>query len=215
METLRFKKLLDNHYIVYMTKYHPYYYRYTNEKEEEGYGIEGGRIDNPVKIDKYSWIDKGVDVRNSTIKRSIITTHPFNTSLLVSISDCKLENCEIKCRDSSYIFNSNLEGDFIEADGNTVVLGESSINGVFQYYNPSFGLTIKESSISGVTRMVNVCRNIAIINSNLTGSQNFTPKTDDEKVIKSDFLMIEDMYLAEDGVISLDQLDKRKHANNK
>ena len=215
METLRFKKLLDNHYIVYMTKYHPYYYRYMNEKEEEGYGIEGGRIDNPVKIDKYSWIDKGVDVRNSTIKRSIITTPPFNTSLLVSISDCKLENCEIKCSDSSYIFNSNLEGDFIEADGNTVVLGESSINGVFQYYNPRFGLTIKESSISGVTRMVNVCRNIAIINSNLTGSQNFIPKTDDGKVINSEFLVIEDMYLAEDGVIPLDQLDKKKHANNK
>lgn len=215
METLRFKKLLDNHYIVYMTKYHPYYYRYLNAKEVEGYGIEGGRIDNPVKIDKYSWIDIGVDVRNSTIKRSIITTHPFNTSLLVSISDCKLENCEIKCSDSSYIFNSNLEGDFIEADGNTVVLGESSINGVFQYYNPRFGLTIKESSISGVTRMVNVCRNIAIINSNLTGSQNFIPKTDDGKVINSEFLVIEDMYIAEDGVISLDQLDKRKHANNK
>ena len=215
METMRFKKLLDNHYIVYMTKYHPYYYRYMNAKEVEDYGIEGGSIDNPVKIDKYSWIDRGVDVRNSTIKRSIITTPSFNTSLLVSISDCKLENCEIKCSDSSYIFNSNLEGDFIEADGNTVVLGESSINGVFQYYNPSFGLTIKESSISGVTRMVNVCRNIAIINSNLTGSQNFIPKSDDGKVIKGEFFVIEDMYLAEDGVISLDQLDKRKHANNK
>lgn len=214
METLRFKKLLDNHYIVYMTKYHPYYYRYLNAKEVEGYGIEGGRIDNPVKIDKYSWIDIGVDVRNSTIKRSIITTHPFNTSLLVSISDCKLENCEIKCSDSSYIFNSNLEGDFIEADGNAVVLGDSSINGVFQYYNPSFGLTVKESSISGVTRMINVCRNIAIINSNLTGSQNFTPKSDDGKVIKSDFLVIEDMYIAEDGVISLDQINEKKYVSN-
>ena len=87
--------------------------------------------------------------------------------------------------------------------------------GIPLFYNPSFGLTIKESSISGVTRMVNVCRNIAIINSNLTGSQNFIPKTDDGKVINSEFLVIEDMYLAEDGVISLDQLDKRKHANNK
>lgn len=214
METLRFKKLLDNHYIVYMTKYHPYYYRYLNAKEVEGYGIEGGIIDNPVKIDKYSWIDIGVDVRNSTIKRSIITTHPFNTSLLVSISDCKLENCEIKCSDSSYIFNSNLEGDFIEADGNTVVLGDSSINGVFQYYNPPYSLTVKESSISGVTRMINVCRNIAIINSNLTGSQNFTPKSDDGKVIKSDFLVIEDVYIAEDGVISLDQINEKKYVSN-
>lgn len=214
METLRFKKLLDNHYIVYMTKYHPYYYRYLNAKVVEGYGIEGGRIDNPVKIDKYSWIDIGVDVRNSTIKRSIITTHPFNTSLLVSISDCKLENCEIKCSDSSYIFNSNLEGDFIEADGNTVVLGDSSINGVFQYYNPPHSLTVKESSISGVTRMINVCRNIAIINSNLTGSQNFTPKSDDGKVIKSDFLVIEDVYIAEDGVISLDQINEKKYVSN-
>ena len=214
METLRFKKLLDNHYIVYMTKYHPYYYRYLNAKEVEGYGIEGGRIDNPVKIDKYSWIDIGVDVRNSTIKRSIITTHPFNTSLLVSISDCKLENCEIKCSDSSYIFNSNLEGDFIEADGNTIVLGDSSINGVFQYYNPPYSLTVKESSISGVTRMINVCRNIAIINSNLTGSQNFTLKSDDGKVIKSDFLVIEDVYIAEDGVISLDQINEKKYVSN-
>lgn len=214
METLRFKKMLDNHYIVYMTKYHPYYYRYLNAKEVEGYGIEGGRIDNPVKIDKYSWIDIGVDVRNSTIKRSIITTPEWNISLLVSISDCNLENCEIKCSDSSYIFNSNLEGDFIEADGNTVVLGDSSINGVFQYYNPSFGLTVKESSISGVTRMINVCRNIAIINSNLTGSQNFTPESDDGKVIKSDFLVIEDVYIAEDGVISLDQINEKKYVSN-
>lgn len=214
METLRFKKMLDNHYIVYMTKYHPYYYRYLNAKEVEGYGIEGGRIDNPVKIDKYSWIDIGVDVRNSTIKRSIITTPEGNISLLVSISDCNLENCEIKCSDSSYIFNSNLEGDFIEADGNTVVLGDSSINGVFQYYNPSFGLTVKESSISGVTRMINVCRNIAIINSNLTGSQNFTPESDDGKVIKSDFLVIEDVYIAEDGVISLDQINEKKYVSN-
>lgn len=214
METLRFKKLLDNHYIVYMTKYHPYYYRYLNAKEVEGYGIEGGRIDNPVKIDKYSWIDIGVDVRNSTIKRSIITTHPFNTSLLVSISDCKLENCEIKCSDSSYILNSNLEGDFIEADGNTVVLGDSSINGVFQYYNPSFGLTIKESSISGVTRMVNVYRNIAIINSNLTGSQNFTPETVEPGMIKSDPVIIENKYIAEDGVISLDQINEKKYVSN-
>jgi hypothetical protein len=214
METLRFKKLLDNHYIVYMTKYHPYYYRYLNAKEVEGYGIEGGRIDNPVKIDKYSWIDIGVNVRNSTIKRSIITTPEGNTSLLVSISDCNLENCEIKCSDSSYIFNSNLEGDFIEADGNTVVLGDSSINGVFQYYNPPYSLTVKESSISGVTRMINVCRNIAIINSNLTGSQNFTPKSDNGKVIKSDFLVIEDVYMAEDGVISLDQINEKKYVSN-
>lgn len=214
METLRFKKLLDNHYIVYMTKYHPYYYRYLNAKEVEGYGIEGGRIDNPVKIDKYSWIDIGVDVRNSTIKRSIITTHPFNTSLLVSISDCKLENCEIKCSDSSYIFNSNLEGDFIEADGNTVVLGDSSINGVFQYYNPPYSLTVKESSISGVTRMINVCRNIAIINSNLTGSQNFTPETVEPGMIKSDPVIIENKYIAEDGVISLDQINEKKYVSN-
>ena len=214
METLRFKKLLDNHYIVYMTKYHPYYYRYLNAKEGEGYVIEGGRIDNPVKIDKYSWIDIGVNVRNSTIKRSIITTPEGNTSLLVSISDCNLENCEIKCSDSSYIFNSNLEGDFIEADGNTVVLGDSSINGVFQYYNPPYSLTVKESSISGVTRMINVCRNIAIINSNLTGSQNFTPKSDNGKVIKSDFLVIEDVYIAEDGVISLDQINEKKYVSN-
>lgn len=214
METLRFKKLLDNHYIVYMTEYHPYYYRYLNAKEVEGYGIEGGRIDNPVKIDKYSWIDIGVNVRNSTIKRSIITTPEGNTSLLVSISDCNLENCEIKCSDSSYIFNSNLEGDFIEADGNTVVLGDSSINGVFQYYNPPYSLTVKESSISGVTRMINVCRNIAIINSNLTGSQNFTPKSDNGKVIKSDFLVIEDVYIAEDGVISLDQINEKKYVSN-
>ena len=214
METLRFKKLLDNHYIVYMTKYHPYYYRYLNAKEVEGYGIEGGRIDNPVKIDKYSWIDIGVDVRNSTIKRSIITTHPFNTSLLVSISDCKLENCEIKCSDSSYIFNSNLEGDFIEADGNTVVLGDSSINGVFQYYNPPYSLTVKESSISGVTRMINVCRDIAIINSNLTGSQNFTPETVEPGMIKSDPVIIENKYIAEDGVISLDQINEEKYVSN-
>ena len=214
METLRFKKLLDNHYIVYMTEYHPYYYRYLNAKEVEGYGIEGGRIDNPVKIDKYSWIDIGVNVRNSTIKRSIITTPEGNTSLLVSISDCNLENCEIKCSDSSYIFNSNLEGDFIEADGNTVVLGDSSINGVFQYYNPPYSLTVKESSISGVTRIINVCRNIAIINSNLTGSQNFTPKSDNGKVIKSDFLVIEDVYIAEDGVISLDQINEKKYVSN-
>lgn len=214
METLRFKKLLDNHYIVYMTKYHPYYYRYLNAKEVEGYGIEGGRIDNPVKIDKYSWIDIGVNVRNSTIKRSIITTHPFNTSLLVSISDCKLENCEIKCSDSSYIFNSNLEGDFIEADGNTVVLGDSSINGVFQYYNPPYSLTVKESSISGVTRMINVCRNIAIINSNLTGSQNFTPETVEPGMIKSDPVIIENKYIAEDGVISLDQINEKKYVSN-
>ena len=214
METLRFKKLLDNHYIVYMTKYHPYYYRYLNAKEVEGYGIEGGRIDNPVKIDKYSWIDIGVDVRNSTIKRSIITTHPFNTSLLVSISDCKLENCEIKCSNSSYIFNSNLEGDFIEADGNTVVLGDSSINGVFQYYNPPYSLTVKESSISGVTRMINVCRNIAIINSNLTGSQNFTPETVEPGMIKSDPVIIENKYIAEDGVISLDQINEKKYVSN-
>lgn len=214
METLRFKKLLDNHYIVYMTKYHPYYYRYIKDDEVEGYGIEGGSIDNPVKIDKYSWIDKGVNVRNSTIKRSIITTPEGNISLLVSISDCNLENCEIKCSDSSYIFNSNLEGDFIEADGNTVVLGDSSINGVFQYYNPSYSLTVKESSISGVTRMINVCRNIAIINSNLTGSQNFTPKSDNGKVIKSDFLVIEDVYIAEDGVISLDQINEKKYVSN-
>ena len=214
METLRFKKLLDNYYIVYMTKYHPYYYRYLNAKEVEGYGIEGGRIDNPVKIDKYSWIDIGVDVRNSTIKRSIITTHPFNTSLLVSISDCKLENCEIKCSDSSYIFNSNLEGDFIEADGNTVVLGDSSINGVFQYYNPPYSLIVKESSISGVTRMINVCRNIAIINSNLTGSQNFTPETVEPGMIKSDPVIIENKYIAEDGVISLDQINEKKYVSN-
>jgi hypothetical protein len=214
METLRFKKLLDNHYIVYMTKYHPYYYRYLNAKEVEGYGIEGGRIDNPVKIDKYSWIDIGVNVRNSTIKRSIITTPEGNISLLVSISDCKLENCEIKCSDSSYIFNSNLEGDFIEADGNTVVLGDSSINGVFQYYNPPYSLTVKESSISGVTRMINVCRNIAIINSNLTGSQNFTPETREPGMIKSDPVIIENKYIAEDGVISLDQINEKKYVSN-
>ena len=214
METLRFKKLLENHYIVYMTKYHPYYYRYVETLGSDVVEIEGGSIDNPKNIDKYSWIDIGVNVRNSTIKRSIITTPEGNTSLLVSISDCKLENCEIKCSDSSYIFNSNLEGDFIEADGNTVVLGDSSINGVFQYYNPSFGLTVKESSISGVTRMINVCRDIAIINSNLTGSQNFTPKSDDEKVIKSDFLVIEDVYMAEDGVISLDQINEKKYVSN-
>lgn len=214
METLRFKKLLDNYYIVYMTKYHPYYYRYLNAKEVEGYGIEGGRIDNPVKIDKYSWIDIGVNVRNSTIKRSIITTPEGNISLLVSISDCKLENCEIKCSDSSYIFNSNLEGDFIEADGNTVVLGDSSINGVFQYYNPPYSLTVKESSISGVTRMINVCRNIAIINSNLTGSQNFTPETREPGMIKSDPVIIENKYIAEDGVISLDQINEKKYVSN-
>lgn len=214
METLRFKKLLDNHYIVYMTKYHPYYYRYLNAKEVEGYGIEGGRIDNPVKIDKYSWIDIGVNVRISTIKRSIITTPEGNTSLLVSISDCNLENCEIKCSDSSYIFNSNLEGDFIEADGNTVVLGDSSINGVFQYYNPPYSLTVKESSISGVTRMINVCRNIAIINSNLTGSQNFTPETREPGMIKSDPVIIENKYIAEDGVISLDQINEKKYVSN-
>lgn len=214
METLRFKKLLDNHYIVYMTKYHPYYYRYLNAKEVEGYGIEGGRIDNPVKIDKYSWIDIGVNVRNSTIKRSIITTPEGNTSLLVSISDCNLENCEIKCSDSSYIFNSNLEGDFIEADGNTVVLGDSSINGVFQYYNPPYSLTVKESSISGVTRMINVCRNIVIINSNLTGSQNFTPETVEPGMIKSDPVIIENKYIAEDGVISLDQINEKKYVSN-
>lgn len=208
METLRFKKLMDNHYIVYMTKYHPYYYRYMNAKEVEGYGIEGGRIDNPVKIDKYSWIDIGVDVRNSTIKRSIITTPEQNESLLISIADSKLENCEIKCSDSSYIYNVSLEGDFIEVTGKVVVLGDSSINGVFQYYNPPFGLTVKESSISGVTRVVNVCRNIAIINSNLTGSQNFIPKSDDGKVIKGEFFVIEDMYLAEDGVISLDKIEE-------
>lgn len=214
METLRFKKLLDNHYIVYMTKYHPYYYRYLNAEEVEGYGIEGGRIDNPVKIDKYSWIDIGVNVRNSTIKRSIITTPEGNISLLVSISDCKLENCEIKCSDSSYIFNSNLEGDFIEADGDTVVLGESSINGVFQYYNPPYSLTVKESSISGVTRIINVCRNIAIINSNLTGSQNFTPEGVELGMIKSDPIIIENKYIAEDGVISLDQINEKKYVSN-
>lgn len=214
METLRFKKLLDNHYIVYMTKYHPYYYRYLNAKEVEGYGIEGGRIDNPVKIDKYSWIDIGVDVRNSTIRRSIITTPPFNTSLLISITDSKLENCEIKCEQISHIYNVSLEGDFIEVIGKVGVLGDSSINGVFQYYNPPFNLTVKESSISGVTRMVNVCRNIAIINSNLTGSQNFIPKTDDGKVINGEFFVIEDMYIAEDGVISLDQINEKKYVSN-
>lgn len=214
METLRFKKLLENHYIVYMTKYHPYYYRYVETLGSGVVEIEGGSIDNPKNIDKYSWIDIGVNVRNSTIKRSIITTPEGNTSLLVSISDCNLENCEIKCSDSSYIFNSNLEGDFIEADGNTVVLGDSSINGVFQYYNPPYSLTVKESSISGVTRMINVCRNIVIINSNLTGSQNFTPKSDNGKVIKSDFLVIEDVYIAEDGVISLDQINGKKYVSN-
>lgn len=208
METMRFKKLLDNHYIVYMTKYHPYYYRYINDEEIEGYGIEGGSIDNPVKIDKYSWIDKGVNVKNSTIKRSIITTPPYMNTFLISITDSKLENCEINCDNSSFIHGVNLEGDFIEVNGRALVLGDSSINGVFQYHDPTFSLTIKESSISGVTRMVNVCRNIAIVNSNLTGSQNFTPKADDREVIKSDFFVIEDIYLAEDGIISLDQIEE-------
>lgn len=62
--------------------------------------------------------------------------------------------------------------------------------------------------------MINVCRNIAIINSNLTGSQNFTPKSDNGKVIKSDFLVIEDVYIAEDGVISLDQINEKKYVSN-
>lgn len=212
METLRFKKLLDNHYIVYMTKYHPYYYRYLNAKEVEGYGIEGGRIDNPVKIDKYSWIDIGVDVRNSTIKRSIITTPEQNESLLISITDSKLENCEINCSGHSHIYNVSLEGDFIEIAGKVAVLGDSSINGVFQYHNPPYSLTVKESSISGVTRMINVIRDVLIINSNLSGSQNFTPEIG---MIKGDPVVIENKYIAEDGVISLNQLDKRKHASNK
>jgi len=214
MKALEFKKLLENHYIVYMTKYHPYYYRYVETLGSDVVEIEGGSIDNPKNIDEYSWIDKGVDVRNSKIKRSIITTPEQNESLLISITDSKLENCEINCSSHSHIYNVSLEGDFIEIAGKVAVLGDSSINGVFQYYNPSFGLTIKESSISGVTRMVNVCRNIAIINSNLTGSQNFTPKSDAGKVIKSDFLVIEDVYIAEDGVISLDQINEKKYVSN-
>lgn len=214
METLKFKKLLDNYYIVYMTKYHPYYYRYLNAKEVEGYGIEGGRIDDPVKIDNYSWIDIGVDVRNTIIRRSIITTPEWNKSLLISITDSKLENCEIKCDQTSHIYNANLDGDFIEVIGKVGVLGDSSINGVFQYYNPPFDLTVKESSISGVTRMVNVNSNILIINSNLTGSQNFTPETREPGVIKSDPVIIENKYIAEDGVISLDQINEKKYVSN-
>lgn len=214
METLKFKKLLDNYYIVYMTKYHPYYYRYLNAKEVEGYGIEGGRIDDPVKIDNYSWIDIGVDVRNSIIRRSIITTPEWNKSLLISITDSKLENCEIKCEQTSHIYNVSLEGDFIEVIGRIGVLGDSSINGVFQYYNPPFNLTVKESSISGVTRMVNVNSNILIINSNLTGSQNFTPETREPGMIKSDPVIIENKYIAEDGVISLDQINEKKYVSN-
>lgn len=212
MKALEFKKLLENHYIVYMTKYHPYYYRYVETLGSDVVEIEGGSIDNPKNIDEYSWIDKGVDVRNSKIKRSIITTPEQNESLLISITDSKLENCEINCSSHSHIYNVSLEGDFIEIAGKVVVLGDSSINGVFQYHNPPYSLTVKESSISRVTRMINVIRDILIINSNLSGSQNFTPEIG---MINGDPVVIENKYIAEDGVISLNQLDKRKHASNK
>ena len=215
MKALEFKKLLENHYIVYMTKYHPYYYRYVETLGSDVVEIEGGSIDNPKNIDEYSWIDKGVDVRNSKITRSIITTPEQNESLLISITDSKLENCEINCSGYSHIYNVSLEGDFIEIAGKVAVLGDSSINGVFQYHNPLFNLTVKESSISGVTRMVDVHSNILIINSNLTGSQNFTPETVEPGMIKSDPVIIENKYIAEDGVISLNQLDKREYASNK
>lgn len=209
METLKFKKLLDDLYIVYMTRFHPYYYKYVGAEEVEGYGIKGGQIDNPKSIDKYSWIDNGVTVRNSTIKRSILTTPTENNSILMSVSNGVFENCDIKCEFPSYIYGMSLEGDFIEITGKVAVLGDSSINGVFQFYNPPFNLTIKESSISGVTRMINVMRNIVIINSNLTGSQNFTPESGESNIIKNDPIMIENLYIAEDGVISLDQIEEK------